>query len=177
MDRLIKKLCRINDAVAVAAGFLLLACVIITIVDLIARRLGASLGGTDEISGYVMAITTSWGVSYALTALAHVRIDLLRAKVSVAKAAIFDTIAMLSLAATAVFVAHKSWSVLSKTLSTGARANTPLETPMWIPQTLWWAGWLWFAISAVILSFAILYYLAKGNVKEIDNIAGVRSEI
>ena len=177
MDKLIKRLCRINDAVAVAAGFLLLACVTITIVDLLLRRFGASLGGTDEISGYVMAIATSWGMSYSLTALSHVRIDLLRAKVNIAKAAIFDVIAMLSLAATTVFVAQKSWSVLSKTLSTGARANTPLETPLWIPQTLWWAGWLWFAISAVILSIAIIFYLIKGNASEIDNIAGVRSEL
>lgn len=177
MDKLVNRLCRFNDAVAVAAGFLLLACVSITIFDLVARRLGASLGGTDEISGYVMAIATSWGVSYALTALAHVRIDLLRAKLSMTGAAILDVIAMLSLAATAVFVAQKCWTVLSKTLSTSARANTPLETPLWIPQTLWWAGWLWFAVSAVILSCAVLYYLIKGNPAKIDNIAGVRSEI
>lgn len=177
MDKLIKQLCRINDAVAIAAGFLLLACVTITIIDLIARRLGASLGGTDEISGYVMAIATSWGVSYSLTALSHVRIDLLRAKVSKAGAAIFDAIAMLSLAGTAIFIAQKSWPVLSKTLGTGARANTPLETPLWIPQTLWWAGWLWFAVSAVILSFAILFYMIKGDFSKVDSIAGVRSEI
>ncbi|MBO6512073.1 MAG: TRAP transporter small permease subunit, partial [Roseibium sp.] len=69
---------RINDRLAIAVGLILLGCVAFTLIEIVARRLGGSLGGVDEISGYVMAVTTSWGISYALTEQAHVRIDLLR---------------------------------------------------------------------------------------------------
>ncbi|MEP3279460.1 MAG: TRAP transporter small permease [Stappiaceae bacterium] len=176
MTKLIDRLRRINDGLAVVAGLALLACVAFTIIEIIMRQLGASLGGTDEISGYVMAIATSWGICYALTALAHVRIDLLRTRLVPAGRAVLDLIAMLSLTATALVIAYRTWPVLSKSLQTGARSNTPLETPLWLPQTLWWIGWVWFAVSALLLSAAVLMYLLQGQNKKIDAIAGVRSE-
>ncbi|TYC48703.1 TRAP transporter small permease [Rhodobacterales bacterium] len=167
---------RINDRIAIAVGLMLLACVAFTLIEIVARRVGGSLGGVDEISGYVMAITTSWGISYALTEQAHVRIDLLRQRLLPLGRAIFDALALLCLAATAIVVAWRGWAVLEKTLDTGARANTPLETPLWIPQMLWWAGWLWFSVSATILVIAVLVNLLSGNFKAVDEIAGAREE-
>jgi hypothetical protein len=65
---------------------------------------------------------------------------------------------------------------LEKTLSTGARANTPLETPLWIPQTLWWLGWVWFAMSATILLVSVAVRFATSDYKSVDQIAGARGE-
>ncbi|MEP4766334.1 MAG: TRAP transporter small permease [Roseibium sp.] len=167
---------RINDNVAIAVGLILLGCVLFTLVEITARKLGGALGGVDEISGYVMAITTSWGISYALTEQAHVRIDLLRQRLVPFGRAFFDLISIACLAGTAIVVAWRGWSVLEKTLSTGARANTPLETPLWIPQLLWWTGWLWFAISASILLLSVLIKFSSFDYKSIDKIAGARGE-
>jgi TRAP-type C4-dicarboxylate transport system permease small subunit len=80
MTSLVHLLRRLNDRVAMGVGIVLLVCVAFTLVEIITRKLGAGLGGVDEISGYVMAVTTAWGISYALTEQAHVRIDLLRQK-------------------------------------------------------------------------------------------------
>lgn len=176
MTPLVSLIRRINDRVAIAVGLMLLGCVVFTLIEIAARRLGGSLGGVDEISGYVMAVTTSWGISYALTEQAHVRIDLLRQRLVPLGRAVFDMLALLCLAATAIVVAWRGWSVLEKTLSTGARANTPLETPLWIPQSLWWAGWLWFAVSASVLLVAVLKNLLSADFKAVDGIAGAREE-
>lgn len=177
MMKVIDTLKQINGYVALAAGLALLACVLIILVEIVVRQLGKPFGGTDEISGYIMAVTTSWGVAYALTERAHVRIDLLRAKCLPARRSIMDCIAILALAGTAIVVAYRGWSVLAKTLSTGAKANTALETPLWIPQMLWWSGWLWFAISAVLIAVASLTLLVKRRYNDVNAIAGMGDEL
>ena len=165
---------RFNEYLAVAAGLLLLASVAVTLFDIVARRFHFSIGGTDEISGYAMAIATSWGVSYALTHLAHVRIDLLRTKAPARGRALFDAIAILAVASSAVVIAYRTWPVLAKSIERGSTANTTLETPLWIPQSLWFAGWLWFAFSAVVIAAYVLAYLITGKNQQIDDIAGLQ---
>ncbi|WP_022954187.1 TRAP transporter small permease subunit [Leucothrix mucor] len=177
MMRIIDFLRRINSGVALLAGLSLLACVALILVEIVVRQLGMPLGGTDEISGYVMAITTSWGVAYALTEKAHVRIDLLRAKCVPAGRALLDCVAILALAGTAIVVAWRGWSVLSKTLATGAKANTALETPLWIPQLFWWSGWVWFAVSAVLIAVASLMLLIQRRYDDVNEIAGMGDEL
>lgn len=165
---------RFNEYVAVAAGLLLLASVAVTLFDIIARPLNLSIGGTDELSGYAMAIATSWGMSYALTNLSHVRIDLLKARTGKKIQALFDAVSILALAGIALVIAYRAWPVLSKSIERGSTANTTLETPLWIPQSLWYAGWLWFAVSALVIAFYVLAYLVKGESAGVDSIAGSR---
>jgi len=176
MKRSLSVLQQMNEYLAVAAGLLLLVTVAVTLFDIVARPFEMSLGGTDELSGYAMAISTSWGISYALTSMAHVRIDLLRARCASVGQAMFDAVAILALAGVATAIAYRSWPVLAKTIKNGATANTTLETPLWIPQTLWFAGWAWFAISAVLIAASVLIYIFSGKFDEVDEIAGLRGE-
>ncbi len=177
MTQLLILLGRVNERLALAAGLLLLLSVSVTLFDVVARPLGLSLGGTDELSGYAMAIATSWGMSYALTNLTHVRIDLVRARGSAPVRAWFDAVSILSLATVAVTIGYRGWPVLAKSIKNGSTANTTLETPLWIPQSLWMAGWLWFALSGVVLAVVVCVFLAGGKHAEIDEFAGTRGEI
>lgn len=167
---------RINDGMAVAAGLLLLTSVVVTVYDVFARPFHMSLGGTDELSGYAMAISTSWGMSYALTNLAHVRIDLLRSRCKTLGQALFDLVSILSLTGTALVVAYRGWPVLAKSIQNNSTANTTLETPLWIPQSLWMAGWVWFAASALIISLCVLSLIFRGQLSEVGDVAGLRDE-
>ncbi|MDO6588342.1 TRAP transporter small permease [Salipiger sp. 1_MG-2023] len=176
MTTLLSFLRMLNEKLAVAAGLLLLLSVCVTLYDVIARPFGMSLGGTDELSGYAMAVVTSWGVSYALTCLAHVRIDIIRARGGTAVRAWFDAVSILSLAAVAVTVAYRAWPVLAKSIANNSTANTTLETPLWIPQSLWMAGWLWFALSAVMLAACVCLFLVSGRHDDIEEFAGSRGE-
>lgn len=177
MNNALRLLQSLNNTLALLAGGLLLLSVIITIVDIVLRQIGHSLGGTDELSGYTMAIATSWGMSYTLTSLAHVRIDLVRARCSAPFKSLFDAIALLSLAGTAMVIAYRVWPVLERSLKNNSTANTTLETPLWIPQSLWMAGWIWFAVSAVILSLALITAALQKDHKKINRTAGIGENV
>ena len=83
---------RLNRLIAILVGILLLACTAFVLLDIVMRQMGSSLGGTDEISGYVMAIATAWGMGFTLIELGHVRIDLLRSRVASRGRALFDLV-------------------------------------------------------------------------------------
>ena len=160
-ERLLERLRRANALVATAVGALLVLTAAYILVEIVLRQLGRSFGGTDEIAGYVMAITASWGLGYALVELAHVRIDLVHRRLPGAGRALLDVVAIAALALTVALVAFQCWPVLEKSLARGSRANTPLETPLWIPQGLWFGGWLWFAATALLMLSAAVGLLLQ----------------
>ena len=151
MTYIIYFLKKINNGIAVTAGLALLACIILIILDIVLREFGISFSGSEEISGYVMAAVASWGICYGLTVKAHVRIDFLREKSNPFIRSLFDLIALAALSYVAVYIAYHAIPVLSKTLKSGALSNTAMEIPLYLPQSIWLAGWIWFAISSSIL--------------------------
>ena len=159
---------RANALVALGVGVLLALTALFILADVTLRRFGHALGGSDEIAGYVMAITASWGLGYALVELAHVRIDLVHRRLPGGGRALLDVIAIAAMALTVSLVAFQCWPVLEKSLARGSRANTPLETPLWIPQGLWFGGWLWFAATALVLLAAAIGLLAQRRREPFD---------
>lgn len=162
-ETILRRLRAVNRRIALVVGVLLLACAAFVLADIVLRRLGATLGGTDEISGYVMAIATAWGMAFALSELGHVRIDILRSRGTPPLRAAFDLFAMLSLAGVVTLIALRAWPVAERSLSNGSRANTPLETPLALVQLPWVAGWVWFAMSAWLTFLVALVLVARGE--------------
>ena len=173
---MLEALRRWNSRIAILMGILLLGCATVVVLDIVLRQLGRSLGGTDEISGYVMAIVTSWGMGYALLELGHVRIDLLRSRTSAAGRAIFDLFAMLMLASTITLIAVRCWPVLARSLTNGSRANTPLETPLALVQTPWFAGWVYFAIVAWLTFVAALLLIVRKEFDAAEKVVGMQAD-
>jgi TRAP-type C4-dicarboxylate transport system permease small subunit len=176
IDILAAGLRRVNAAVALVAGSVLLVTAGFVIADIVLRQLGHTLGGSDEISGYVMAGLASWGLSYALSELAHVRIDLIRQRLQSRGRAVMDVFAMLVSSGAVLVIAFQAWPVLEKSLARGSRANTPLETPLWIPQVVWFSGWVWFAVTCCVLSLLALAALAGRDYGRVDALIGARGE-
>lgn len=155
---------------------MLLLCAGVVFVDIILRQFGSSLGGTDEIAGYVMAIATSWGMAYALLELGHVRIDLLRGRVNKTGRVLFDVLSMTLLTGTVVLIAIKAWPVLERSIQNASRANTPLETPLTWVQLPWFAGWVWFAVTSTVLTLITLRLAVKGELTAVEDAVGVVTE-
>ena len=176
-ERVLAELRRLNRVVAILVGVLLLGCVAFVLADIVLRQVGASLGGTDEISGYVMAIATSWGMAYTLTELGHVRIDILRARVLAPWRAGLDLLAMLTLAVTVTLVAIRGWPVLARSLANSSRANTPLETPLALVQAPWLAGWVWFAIVSWLTVAAAAALVLRGDFERSEKAIGTFGEL
>lgn len=175
-EQILSRLRSINRIVAIGVGLLFLACAALVLLDIVLRRLGSSLGGTDEISGYVMAIGTAWGMAFALLELSHVRIDFLRTLAKPKIRALFDLVSMLALAATVSVIAFQCWPVVATTLKNGSRANTPLETPLILVQLPWFAGWVWFAVMAWLTFVAASVLVWKGQYEKSERVIGVFPE-
>ena len=175
-QKVLETLRRWNRSIALLSGILLLACVIIVLIDIVLRRFGSSFGGTDEISGYVMAIVISWGMGFTLLELGHVRIDVLRSRSHGFARAAFDLMSMTVLTATITLIAFKCWPVLERSLINGSRANTPLETPLVWVQTPWFAGWVWFALVSWVTLMLAIIMIAKGKFDQSEAMIGAFSE-
>lgn len=178
IDRLHSALRSANRWIALLLGWLVLAAVGFVLIDVVMRKMQwGSLGGSDELSGYVMAVVSSWGLGCALVERAHVRIDVLRQQLGRRGRASLDLVAMAVTTAVVTLVAWHCWPVLRKSLDRGSRANTPLETPLWIPQSLWFSGWVWFALSSILLLAIGIAYLMSARQDAFDSAIGLGSEL
>lgn len=175
-ERILALLRRVNSAIALAVGVVLALTAAFVLADITLRQFGRSFGGSDEISGYVMAMAASWGLPYALTELAHVRIDLLRRRLHSPGRIVLDLLAMLTLTATTLVVAFQAWPVLGKSIERGSRANTALETPLWIPQAVWFSGWVWFAATACLMLLCAIGLVAGRRQESVERHFGATPE-
>ena len=174
--KLLGTLRTINRGVAALVGVMLLLCAAFVLLDIVFRQLGSSFGGTDEISGYVMAIATSWGMAYTMLELGHVRIDLLRSRAAPLGRCLFDLFSMTLLSGTVVLIAYKCWPVLERSIKNNSNANTPLETPLVLVQAPWFAGWLWFALMACLTTLIALRMILKGEFSQSEAAIGAFGE-
>lgn len=174
--KMIETLRALNKGVALFVGLGLMLCAGFVLADIVLRQISTSLGGTEEIAGYAMALATSWGMSYTLLELGHVRIDLLRTRANSFKRCLFDVFSMIVTSGVVILIAIKAWPVVERSLVNGSRANTPLETPLALVQVPWFAGWVWFAVMSTLVTLAALSLLLKGRHTETESFAGAFAE-
>ena len=175
-DSVLRLMRALNKGVAYLIGIMLLACAALVLADILLRQVGASFGGTDEISGYVMAIATAWGMGYALIELSHVRIDLLRQRANELGRSLFDIFAMIVTTAVILIIAYQCWPVLERSIINGSTANTPLETPLVWVQGPWFAGWVWFGIVSTLTTLSALALIVQGRFAESELAIGAYDE-
>ena len=137
-------------AAAIASGWALMAISFATVFEIIARKLGYSLKSIDELGGYTLAITSAAGFSWALVTRAHMRITLVVNWMPRPVRRLLDAVAMLALAAMAVFCAWRGYAEFSTNVMSGRPSNTPMQTPLWVPQGLWFAGLVLFALCTAL---------------------------
>lgn len=159
-----------------AGGALLFLAAFTVSVDVILRKLFAvSLGGADELSGYAFAIGTAWAFAFALLRRANVRVDALYQHLPLKFCALLDILALLALGWFVAYLAFYGWQVLETSWSLSARSNSALKMPLWIPQSLWFAGLAAFVATLALLLARSLAALLAGDWKAIHDLVGARS--
>lgn len=157
-------------------GALLLAAAFTVSVDVIARKLFAvSLGGSDELSGYAFAIGTAWAFAFALLRRVNVRVDALYQLLPKKLCALLDILALVALGVFAAYLARWSWEVLATSWALSAQSNSALKVPLWIPQSLWFAGLALFVVTLALLLARALGMLFSGNWAALHELLGARS--
>jgi TRAP-type mannitol/chloroaromatic compound transport system permease small subunit len=145
---------------ALLGGWWLLLLCFVTCFEILGRKLfGFSLQGIDEVGAYTTAVFSSFAFGWALVTKSHTRVDFLLARLPAWLRAALNALAFALLAGLAVFASLRGWEVLEETLLFDAHSVTPLGTPLWIPQSLWLAGFVVFAAAAVLVALHAIWLL------------------
>ena len=154
----------------IACGWALLAICFATLYDIVARRLfGHSVQGVTELGAYLLAIVSAFGFSSALLQKAHSRVDFLFPRMPPFMVSVLNLAAAVLLFGLAAISVWQGWHVLDESLLFDSRASTPLQTPMWIPQGLWFIGLAVFAgvTGACGVHALILFVRDRGRLNEL----------
>jgi TRAP-type C4-dicarboxylate transport system permease small subunit len=156
---------------------MLIASAIYVSADLIARKvLNQSLVGANEISGYVLAVSTAWAFSYALLKRSHIRIDVFYQYLPRRWRAAIDVAAVAALAGfAAIFVWYANRYFL-QVWERGTRSITSLALPLWIPMLAWYAGWIVFLIVSVYVTLVSARAYVRGEIAAVRSRVGSISE-
>jgi len=138
---------------AILCGWWLAIFSLLTCVEIVGRKLfGFTLHGIDEIGGYPLAITCAVGFSYALVQRSHTRVDILLTRLPPHVAAVLNAGSMVVLSIVVVFTTWRGFVELRESIEFMSVANSPLQTPMWLPQGFWFVGLVLFAAIATIFA-------------------------
>ena len=176
LDRLLVLAHSVSRAAIWSGGTLVLCAAILVAADVLMRNVFmVTFGGADELAGYAFAIGTAWALSFTLLNRANVRVDALYALLPPRFCAVLDIIALIALGMFAGLLTWHAAVMLETSISFSARATTPLQTPLWIPQSLWVAGLVVFILTLALLFLRAVLALLGGDLATVRRLAGARS--
>jgi TRAP-type C4-dicarboxylate transport system permease small subunit len=159
-------------------GLIVALAAFVISIDVVLRKLfSVTLGGASEVSGYVLAVSTSWSLALALLDRVHVRIDTLYALLPIRVCALLDILGLVVFMVFAGFVTWQGWILFAQSAELGSRALTPLETPLAIPQFLWLLGFAFFFVVMALLLARALAALATGRIEDVHRLLGSRTAL
>jgi TRAP-type C4-dicarboxylate transport system permease small subunit len=148
--------------------FLLLSAVVA--VETISRKVfNISLQGADELGGYALAVGSTIAFSLALMGRNHIRVDVFHEKFPRGMQAVLNWLSIVALAALGLFIAWIAWKVIGDTRQYGSTAQTPWATPLIIPQGVWYAGLVTFALVASGYAVRASLLLLSGRIDELNH--------
>jgi TRAP-type mannitol/chloroaromatic compound transport system permease small subunit len=176
LDPLLGLARRIARAGAWFGGVLLIAAALLVGVEVVIRKVfSLSIGGADELAGYVLAISTSWALAFTLLERAHIRIDSLYVHLPARLRALLDIAGLLLLTAFFALITWYGYGVLQTSYTLGARSMSPLGTPLMLPQLLWVLGLVLFLAIAMLLLIRAIVALIAGDLATVRRLVGSRT--
>ncbi|RXK12202.1 C4-dicarboxylate ABC transporter permease [Halarcobacter mediterraneus] len=163
-----------SEFIVYLCGILLFSSVLLISTEVFLRKFFlVSFGGVDEISGYILGISISWSLAYVLFEKMHIRVDILYTKASKIVKSSLDSIAMFFTLLFSIFLTYFTGNVFLTSLEKNSLANTPLATPLWIPQSVWFLGFLFFSFLTLIMFIKAIKALIENR---IDKDVSVKKE-
>jgi TRAP-type C4-dicarboxylate transport system permease small subunit len=163
---------------AIIGGAMLLIASLVICVDITLRyTISKTLGGADELSGYALAISSAWGFSAALLSRSHIRIDTLYVRVRTRVRAALDLLSLVTFASFIALITWHAWGVVRQSWDSGSRSLSELETPVIIPQALWFAGLVFFVMVALLLLARSLQAVLTGDLPKLFELIGSKSAV
>lgn len=158
-------------------GLLLLLAAILVSVEVVSRKLLTVVySGSDEIAAYLFAVGTTWSLAHVLVTRGHVRIDALYLHLPPRTRAVLDLVALATLGIVALAMLDRSFDLVHSNYVEWNRSNTPLRTPLSLPQMPWVFGLALFLFSICVALLRASIALARGDLLMVNQTAGVSSQ-
>ena len=168
---------KVSRIFAWMGGVLLLAAAIVVSAEVVSRKvLTVLFSGSDEIAAYLFAVGTSWSLAHVLVTRGHVRIDALYLYLPVRVRAGLDLLALVVLGFFALAMLDRAFDLALSNYLEWNRANTPLRTPLSLPQAPWVLGLALFVVSIAVAIARTVLALRRGDLVTVGKTAGVSSQ-
>ena len=175
-QRVHEALKRISRVAVWAGGAALMLSAIMVTIDVFSRKIfSVTMSGSDEITGYVFAASTTWAYSYCLLYRANVRIDAVYNFLPTMLRCLLDLAGLGLLLWYMTILTDRAIDVFTTSWEHDSVSITTLATPLWIPQLFWVAGLILFIATLV---FVIVYTVVAFVHRDLDlvrRIAGTLS--
>jgi TRAP-type C4-dicarboxylate transport system permease small subunit len=151
----------IGLVMGIFGGALFFVASIYIVIDVLGRNFGGPYSGaTDEMSGYALAVGTSWAMAFTLRKQSHIIVDYLVLKASVYWQAVLSALGMASMAIFGAAVAWFTWRLAAFSLAIDARSDVA-GMQLWIPQALMAFGFLILTIDAIVLILVDIFKITS----------------
>lgn len=162
-------------AVWIGGGMMLVSALMVS-ADVIARKLlGITMGGSDEISGYLFAIATAFAFPYALLHRSNVRIDVAYMRLGVRLRGLLDILGLGLLTTFAAIITWRAYATVMMTWANDSHSITPLRTPLILPQGLWFLGWCLFCLTLAFVLFGLVAAWLRRDAATVQSLGGALS--
>jgi TRAP-type C4-dicarboxylate transport system permease small subunit len=176
LDRLVAHSFTLARVSGWICGLLLTVSAVLIGLDIVLREIFVvTLGGANELSGYALAVSSSWGCTVALVHRIHVRIDSVYTHLSARLRALLDMVGLAALIYFLAFVTFYAWKVLEQSIESDSHSISALGAPLAIPQAVWFVGFVVFLIVAAIYLLRAMLAFAKGDLRRVRELLGARS--
>lgn len=167
---------RIASVAIRVGGLVMLLAALLVAFDVTVRKLfNMTLGGADELAGYAFAIATSWSFAFVLLKRGNVRIDALYMHLPKRLCAWLDFLAVLALGTFAIVLTRYAYDVMAFSWALGARSNSSLQVPLWVPQLAWWAGLVLYVVTLMLTLLRSAALLIGGHFEQVHELLGART--
>jgi TRAP-type mannitol/chloroaromatic compound transport system permease small subunit len=164
LDQLIGWARRISRWGAWFGGGLILLAAVVVAFDVIIRELFTlPVGGTDELSGFALAIASAFAFSYALLERAHVRIDSVYTNLPMQIRAFLDVVGLVVFTLFMTLLTWQAYGVFAESVRNSTVTLSAFAWPLRFPQFVWIVGLSWFVVVAALLLLRSLLTLMKGD--------------
>jgi TRAP-type C4-dicarboxylate transport system permease small subunit len=162
-------------AVWIGGAALMISAVIVTVDVLFRKFVGWTMSGSDEVTSYVFAASTTWAYSYCLLHRANIRIDAVYNLLPRFVRNLLDLLGVALLLLYMTVLTHRAIITLQDSLSYGSVSNTTLTTPLWIPQLAWVTGLVMFMITLIFVAAYAITAMIKGDSATVTAVVGILS--
>ena len=164
-----------RSAIWIGGAGILFSAGLVTVEITVRKFFGMSLGGADEVSGYIFAVSTMWALPFALLNRANVRIDVVYLRLPAWLRSFLDVFSLILLVGFVAVVFWHSVNMFVENRANDTRSITPLQARVWIWQGLWILGMALFLLTGAVLFVLAVAALVLWRHDRVAGLVGSRS--